>query len=235
MSAAELEIAEVKKLLGTATFTGTKALLQGYLNKLEAAEAERKRKAATLSEAEESLPAPPSKPATTAQVAGGAFYVPIEDFAWDQGEYNSPTVSIFIELEGVGSVKDKVKTSFTKNSFDVKVTGLKGKNYRLIKDNLDKDIVPDQSKCIVKNNKIVLKLRKVKGEYSYEHWTSLTSKTKKTDKDGAKKDPMGGIMDMMKDMYDEGDDNMKKVIGEAMLKSQRGEKPDQPPLPGSEL
>lgn len=38
-------------------------------------------------------------------------------------------------------------------------------------------------------------------------------------------------MDMMKDMYDEGDDNMKKIIGEAMLKSQRGEKPDMPDMP----
>ena len=43
-------------------------------------------------------------------------------------------------------------------------------------------------------------------------------------------DPMGGIMEMMKDMYDEGDENMKKIIGEAMLKSQRGEKPDAPSL-----
>lgn len=33
-----------------------------------------------------------------------------------------------------------------------------------------------------------------------------------------------GIMDMMKQMYDEGDENMKKVIGEAMLKSRNGEK-----------
>ena len=33
---------------------------------------------------------------------------------------------------------------------------------------------------------------------------------------------MGGIMDMMKDMYDSGDDQMKKVIGEAMLKSKTG-------------
>ena len=29
-------------------------------------------------------------------------------------------------------------------------------------------------------------------------------------------------MDMMKDMYDSGDDQMKKVIGEAMLKSKQG-------------
>lgn len=31
-------------------------------------------------------------------------------------------------------------------------------------------------------------------------------------------------MEMMKNMYEDGDENMKKIIGEAMLKSQRGEK-----------
>lgn len=30
--------------------------------------------------------------------------------------------------------------------------------------------------------------------------------------------------------YEEGDDNMKKIIGEAMLKSQRGEKPGAPDM-----
>ena len=38
-------------------------------------------------------------------------------------------------------------------------------------------------------------------------------------------------MDMMKDMYEDGDENMKKIIGEAMLKSQRGEKMDTPKMP----
>lgn len=33
---------------------------------------------------------------------------------------------------------------------------------------------------------------------------------------------------MMKDLYEDGDENMKKIIGEAMLKSQRGEKPEHP-------
>ena len=36
---------------------------------------------------------------------------------------------------------------------------------------------------------------------------------------------------MMKNMYDEGDENMKKIIGEAMLKSRNGEKMSSPPLP----
>ena len=48
----------------------------------------------------------------------------------------------------------------------------------------------------------------------------------------AKADPQASIMDMMKNMYDEGDDKMKKVIGEAMMKSRSGEKMDvEPPVP----
>ena len=46
---------------------------------------------------------------TTVRAFSGGF-VPIEDFAWDQGSYNTPTISIFVELEGVGSVKQNVFT-----------------------------------------------------------------------------------------------------------------------------
>lgn len=35
---------------------------------------------------------------------------------------------------------------------------------------------------------------------------------------------------MMKNMYEDGDDNMKRIIGEAMMKSQRGEKADPPSM-----
>jgi calcyclin binding protein len=72
----------------------------------------------------------------------------------------------------------------------------------------------------------VVKLRKVKGEYSYDNWSDITPKKIKTaeEKEKSKKDPSAGIMDMMKDMYNDGDDNMKKIIGEAMLKSKQGGK-----------
>jgi calcyclin binding protein len=52
----------------------------------------------------------------------------------------------------------------------LQVLGLDGKNYRLLKDNLDKDIVPEKSRIIVKKNKVVVTLQKVKGTYSYESW-----------------------------------------------------------------
>jgi hypothetical protein len=97
-------------------------------------------------------------------------------------------------LEDVGTVKDKVHVSFTKSSFDLTVTDLKGKSYRLLKNNLEKDIVPEQSTFIVKKNKLVVKLRKIKGEYSFDQWTTLTNKKNKEEVEKTKKDPMGGAL-----------------------------------------
>mmetsp|Transcript_47847 Transcript_47847/g.97815 ORF Transcript_47847/g.97815 Transcript_47847/m.97815 type:complete len:239 (+) Transcript_47847:50-766(+) len=230
------EIAEVESFLASATFSGVKTVLQAHLQKLKRAEADRlKREAAKEAEARNPTPALESAGLSVERkpVASSGKFVPIEDFAWDQGEYNSSTISIFVDLEGVGAVKDNVETEFTKSSFDLKVIGLDGNNYRLLRDNLEKDIVPDQCRCIVKKNKLVLKLMKVKGEYSFEHWSTLISKKKKGEQSAAAKkaDPAGGLMDMMKDMYDDGDDNMRKVIGEAMMKSKMGGSPDVPGMP----
>lgn len=155
---------------------------------------------------------PPPPPSTTAPVAevrrsiisdkapssSSIIYNAISDYAWDQGGYNSPLVTIFVELPGVGAVKDNVSFSCTALSFDLKVTGLDGKNYRLVNDNLDKDIVPADSKIIVKKDKIVIKLQKKMGQYSYETWSSLTAKAKREPVAEKSKDPMGGLMDMMK-------------------------------------
>ena len=98
--------------------------------------------------------------------------------------------------------------------FDLRATDVGGANYRLFVEALDKDIIPEESRVVVKKNRITLKLKKVKGEYSYDHWTDLKKKGGKAAKEKAKSsDPSAGIMDMMKDLYDNGDDNMRKIIG----------------------
>lgn len=230
-SSLELEIAEAESLLNTATFPGLKASIQAHLFKLKKQLEQATAAATTANNAKASAEVPPPAPSSSAKipamVAAGA-YIPIEDFAWDQGSYNSPTVTVYAELEDVGNAKDRVDVSFSQHGFDLRVLDLHGKNYRLLKDNLEKDIVPSESTFIVKKNKVVIKLKKVKGEYSYDHWSSLTAKKKREESEASKKDPMGGIMDMMKNMYDEGDENMKKIIGEAMMKSRMGEKPSMP-------
>jgi calcyclin binding protein len=92
--------------------------------------------------------------------------------------------------------------------------------------------VAASSKFVVKKDKVILKLGKVKGEYSYDSWSSLTAKKGKKDTASKKADPQNSIMELMKDMYDNGDDQMKKTIGESMMKSHRGEKTESPKMPG---
>lgn len=168
-------------------------------------------------------PAATAKPA--APVVSTKKYTSIDKFSFDAGSYGSKNVSVYISLQGVGSMDpSNITCPFTKSSFDLSVHDLKGKNYRLIKDNLDKEIDVEKSKIIIKADRIVIKLAKVKSEYgSYDSWTDLTSKKGKPDTKKSKaKDPSASIMDLMKDMYDSGDDNMKKMIGETMVKQREG-------------
>lgn len=228
-STREEELQEIDRLLTSATFPGIKKALQSYRATVVA-----------------SLPPPaplPSKddgvktesPAPTANstssssratnVHSSSGFIPIDSFSWDQGSgYSSPTVTVYCDLEGVGEgegAKDRVSCVFTKHGFELTVNNLNGKSYKLVKDNLEKDIVPEECKFIVKKNKVVLKLQKKKGEY--EHWSQLTAK-KPRGSEESKKDPSAGIMDMMKELYDSGDDQMRKIIGESMMKSRSGEK-----------
>jgi calcyclin binding protein len=151
-----------------------------------------------------------------------AKYIPITTFAFDSGKYDSPTVTIYVSLDGVKEIpKENISCEFTKQSLDLIVRDLKGKSYRLFKDNLAHDIDPKSSKFLVKSDRLVIKLGKTKGKYGYESWSDLVAKKPKRDE--KKNDPHASIMDMMKDMYESGDDNMRKIIGETMEKQRRGE------------
>jgi calcyclin binding protein len=174
-----------------------------------------------------SKPAPP--PPVVAPTAASARYVPIATFAFDSGKYDSPTVSVYVSMDGVkGIPRENITCDFTPSSFDLIVRDLQGKSYRLFKENLAHDIHPETSKCVVKKDRLVVKLGKSKGEYGYDTWTDLIDKKKgKGDRDASgkrkKEDPQESIMSLMKNMYDTGDDNMKKIIGETMEKQRRGD------------
>lgn len=230
------EIEEIDLLLQSATYNGIIKVLNDY--KLELLSKQATKNTSSSAAVSSANIVPPSPPPTVPFVSSkilpnhlssGLNFIPIQDFSWDQGTYGSSNISIYVELKDVGTVKDNISFTSTSDSFDLTITGLNGKNYRLLKDNLENDIVPEESKFVVKTNKVIIKLTKKKGQYSYENWQNLVSKKSKEEKNKKKQDPSGSIMDMMKDLYNDGDDNMKKIIGEAMMKSQRGEK-DAPDL-----
>jgi calcyclin binding protein len=185
---------------------------------------------ANPSPAPSSTPAPtaPSKPISTAPpvISPSLTYNSIDRFAFDAGTSTDRFVTLYVPLPGVGSIpnkKEQISCDFGSDSFDVTIHDLKGKNYRLKRGNLEHDIEPEKSKYIVKADKIVVKLHKIEKDYGgFDFWSKLTDpKRKEKSKKGS--NPTAGLMDMMKDMYDSGDENMRKIIGETMMKQRNGQ------------
>jgi calcyclin binding protein len=152
-------------------------------------------------------------------------FVSIDRFSFDAGNSKDPFVTLYVDLPRVGSIpRENIETQFTKQSFDLVVKDLDGKNYRLYKDSLEKDIDAEKCKIIVKADKILVKLAKRKTDYGgFDYWTKLTDAKKGKKEVDTSKDPQQSIMQLMKQMYDEGDDSMKKMIGETMLKQRNGD------------
>ncbi|KAI3741564.1 hypothetical protein L1987_59238 [Smallanthus sonchifolius] len=145
-------------------------------------------------------------------------YTTLGSFSWDQ---DTDKVKIYVFLEGVD--QEKVQTEFNPMSFDVKFHGVQGKNYRCAIPKLNKEIVPEKCKVLVKATKVIITLVKA----SKGNWLDLHFKEDKIKPNLDKeRDPMAGIMDLMKNMYEEGDDEMKKTIAKAWTDARSGKTAD---------
>ncbi|EMS63147.1 hypothetical protein TRIUR3_09946 [Triticum urartu] len=129
--------------------------------------------------------------------------------------------AVYVFLENVD--QEKLETTFKPMSADIKFHDVKGKNYRCAIPKLNKEIVPEKCKVVVKPTKIVITLWKA----SSGNWLDLHYKEDKfkpsMDKE---KDPMSGIMDLMKGMYEEGDEDMKRTIAKAWSDARSGKTAD---------
>ncbi|KAL5731768.1 hypothetical protein ACHQM5_004467 [Ranunculus cassubicifolius] len=149
-------------------------------------------------------------------------YVTVSSFSWDE---DNEKVKIYLFLEGVE--QDKVETILKPTSVDIKLHDVQGKNYRCAIPNLNKEIVPEKSNVVVKPKKVIISLTKE----SRGNWLELHAKPDKLKPNLDKtKDPMAGIMDLMKNMYEDGDDEMKKTIAKAWTDARSGKTAD--PLAG---
>uniref|UniRef100_A0A5B6ZBZ7 Calcyclin-binding protein n=1 Tax=Davidia involucrata TaxID=16924 RepID=A0A5B6ZBZ7_DAVIN len=149
-------------------------------------------------------------------------YVTLGSFSWDQ---DNDKVKIYVFLEGVE--QEKMETVFKPMSVDIKFNDVQGKNYRCAIPKLNKEIVPEKCKVLVKPTRVIITLFKA----SKGNWLDLHFKEDKLKPNVDKeKDPMAGIMDLMKNMYEEGDDEMKKTIAKAWTDARSGKTAD--PLKG---
>jgi len=154
---------------------------------------------------------------------GGVVYEEVSKYAWDQGGKN---VTMYLSnLEGIEEAEadGRVSVRFQEGRVSFVALGLGGDGRRNVKLEVElaEEILPSKCKLKVKaGGKARLILRKV----DTKHWVSLKAKSSGLGAGGGpgkvdKEDPMGGIMDLMKNMYQEGDAKTKALIGEAWTKA----------------
>jgi len=100
-------------------------------------------------------------------------------------------------------------------------------NLKLTVSPLHKKIIPADCKYSVKREKLTITLAKKKeATWMKPKKSPLAPGKKKEEKDKAKENPNAALMDMMKKMYDEGDDEMKRTISKAMWEAQHKKEED---------
>lgn len=84
---------------------------------------------------------------------------------------------IYITLEGAS--QEKIEARFHSDSVDLKIHDVGGKNYRCSVPKLNKSIIPEQPKMLVKPKRIIVTLKKADGG----NWIDLHKKEEKVPAD----------------------------------------------------
>uniref|UniRef100_A0A1B6CCB6 Calcyclin-binding protein n=1 Tax=Clastoptera arizonana TaxID=38151 RepID=A0A1B6CCB6_9HEMI len=148
------------------------------------------------------------------------YDVKLTNYAWDQSD---KYVKIFVTLSKVHSLpKENTFATFSERSMELTVKELENRNYILSISNLLEPIDTKTSYWKVKTDMVVVFLSKTKENQNWSHLTASEKKAKEpktTPKMDSSGDPSAGLMDLMKQMYDDGDDEMKRTIAKAWTES----------------
>jgi len=167
------------------------------------------------------------------------YTVKISNYGWDESQ---KFVKVYISLPNIDKLtQEQITCDFTGESFKCNVKNHNSKNHVLEIPKLAGNIVPSTSTCRLKSSNIIVSLRKEKEGTNWGNLTYVMKKEKeKKDlemdsktKDMDTNDPSAGIMNLMKKMYDEGDDEMKRTIKKTWYESQQKQKDGgMPGMPG---
>lgn len=147
------------------------------------------------------------------------YTVKITSYAWDQSE---KFVKIYLALKDVHKIpSENVEVNFTEKSFSVLVKDLNGKNHQMTLLNLLYPIDEKDSYKKIKTD-MVLVMCKKQTTKKWECLTTVEKQSKEKDKPTMDEnaDPSEGLMSMLKKIYSEGDDEMKRTINKAWSESQ---------------
>lgn len=163
----------------------------------------------------------PKKPAYT-----GPRTLQIRTYAWEQTDKH---VKLHVS-EGLKNVhespEENISCSFADHSLRLVVQDLNGSHHELRLTNLFGAVVPEECSFRVRTDRIILTMKKRdKSEWPAVTRADAQSKErksglgKKSEPEMDSDDPGAGLMSMMKKMYEEGDDEMKRTIAKAWTES----------------
>ncbi|XP_035027380.1 calcyclin-binding protein [Hippoglossus stenolepis] len=148
-----------------------------------------------------------------------AYTVKINNYAWDQSD---KYVKIYLTLKDVHKIpSENLEVNFTERSFSVLVKDLDGKNHQMKIVNLLYPIDEKESCKKIKTDMVLVMCKK----QTTKKWECLTKaelQTKEKEKPTTEEtaDPSDGLMSMLKKIYSDGDDEMKRTINKAWSESQ---------------
>lgn len=147
------------------------------------------------------------------------YTVKINNYGWDQSD---KFVKIYITLKGVHTITaENVEVNFTERGVNVLVKDLDGKNHQMTVNNLLFPIIVAESSKKIKTD-MVLVMCKKKSTKKWDCLTQVEKQSKEKDKPNLdeKADPSEGLMSVLKKIYTDGDDEMKRTLNKAWVESQ---------------
>ncbi|VDL64519.1 unnamed protein product [Nippostrongylus brasiliensis] len=220
-----LDIAELQTLLTAAKRPNVRKWIEGRVGELNAQKpvvnVELPKPTPTVSE---------NKPSTLPHLPT----VKVTNYGWDESD---KFVKVYITLQGVQNVDpSNIEHSFTSSGYDITVSNHGGKNYIMTMKGLRDEIVPESSQIKQKSDMLLVMMKKKSEGKKWEQLTKIEYDEKqkrkpKFDDKSMDDDPQASLMNMMKQMYDEGDDEMKRTIRKAWHEGQnKRNTADMPPL-----
>ncbi|CEF69108.1 Calcyclin-binding protein [Strongyloides ratti] len=146
-------------------------------------------------------------------------------------EDNESKLKLYLNISGAKEAPaESFQLNVESNSVCFKATNVNGRDYEFILKGLFDKVIPEECNFKQKTDMILITLSKAKKE----KWTSVLKLNEKKKNAfsaaGDESNPQESIMNLMREMYENGDNEMRKTIGEAMLKAR-----DKPGSLGSEF
>lgn len=206
----KLDIEELNKFLQEATRPKVQEILNLQIRQLQTDLAKLIQEQKNISVKPSDLPSSSSN---------RCYEVKLNNYGWDQ---TKTAVKIYVELTGVHNLPSEAVTcNFTEKSLDLSILGLENKNYRLQINNLCEEINAEKSYTKVKTDMVIVYLAKS----SPKNWSHITGIEKRIEEAKSQQfsdiqdnpsNPSACLMNLMKKMYQDGDDEIKRTITKAL-------------------